>query len=276
MRVRTTLARTARGLLAMWGPLTLGGCLALCACAPAPAGALQRVRLTAGFSPDRLDTPATISFAFTITAPGEPVPSPLTSLTLHLPAGIGLARTTLGLSVCEPAPLVDNGADGCPENARIGYGSALAEVPYGPVVIHERVHVTTFRGVPEGGNLTVLFFAEGWSPVYAQLAFPATVAEETTGAFGGRLDAVVPVIPSVPYGPDVAVAHFQSTIGPSHILYHRRSHGHTIAFRPRGVTVPAHCPRGGFPFAAAFSFQDGTHTIATARVPCPRALTPRT
>lgn len=265
---RSLQSRTA-GALA--GALALALCLSLAA----PTWAAQRVRLSAGFSPNRLGTPTTISFAFTITAPDGEVPSPLTSVSLHLPAGIGLARTTLGLALCDPSPLTDHGARGCPRNSRIGYGTALAEVPYGPEIVHEHVTVTAFMGPPHEGNLTILFFAEGWEPVYAQLVFPANVAEETTGLFGGRLDTTVPIIPSVPAGPDVSVAHFQSTIGPSHITYHRHSHGHTIAFHPRGPTVPEHCPHHGFPFAADYTFQDGTHTTTTTTVPCPGARRPR-
>lgn len=244
--------------------------LALCAVAPAPAGAAQSVRLRTAFSPDRLGVSTTISFAFAIDGAGGTVPSPVTRVDLHLPAGIGLASTTLGLAVCEPELLLLNGPRGCPSNSRIGYGKAVAEVPYGPEVVkEENVSVNAYFGRQEGEHLTVLFFAEGWEPVYAAAVFPGQLAEQT-GIYGGSLDTTVPLIASVPEGPDVSVTRFSSTIGPRNITYYHRVHGRLRPFHPRGVSVPARCPRGGFPFAADFAFQDGTQYTAHATAPCPR------
>jgi hypothetical protein len=90
-----------------------------------------------------------------------------------------------------------------------------------------------------------------------------------TGRFGSQLATTIPLVTSVPGGPDVSILSVTSTIGPSHLTYYRHVHGRLVPFHPRGVSVPERCPRGGFPFAAEFSFQDASRTVATTSVPCP-------
>jgi hypothetical protein len=89
------------------------------------------------------------------------------------------------------------------------------------------------------------------------------------GVFSSQLATAVPLIASVPGGPDVSILSVQSTIGPSQLTYYRHSHGRLVPFHPVGVSVPERCPRGGFPFAARFVFQDGSSASASTTVPCP-------
>jgi hypothetical protein len=70
----------------------------------------------------------------------------------------------------------------------------------------------------------------------------------------GRLDTQVPLIASVPAGPPVSILSVTATIGPAGLTYYAKRHGRRVAFHPRGVSVPRHCPRGGFRFSARFSF----------------------
>jgi hypothetical protein len=244
--------------------------LALCACLglPAGAGASETATLYTSFSPDRPGASTTVTFGFVIHSPRGQVPSQLRNLDLHLPAGIGIARNTLGQAICEPAYLYVSGPNGCPENSRLGFGSATAEVPYGPEVVSEDAHVYAYRGESQDEHTTVLFFAEGWEPVFADLVFPGHLLEDT-GLFSGQIDTEVPIVPSLPGGADVSVVRLESSFGPAGLTYHRKVGPREIAFTPRGVTVPLHCPRGGYPFAADFTFQDATHLTARATVPCP-------
>jgi hypothetical protein len=241
----------------------------LCACLalPASAQATQDVHLFANFSPNRLRASTTITFGFTVMSPSGTVPSPLEGIDLHLPGGIGLAHTTLGTAICEPIYLFAHGPTGCPANSRVGYGTVIAAVPYGPVAVREGATVDAYRGTPEGEHVTILFFAEGSMPVFADLVFPGQLLEDQA-PFGGRLDTKVPLVPSLPGGPNVSIVRFQSTFGPEHLLYERKVNGVFEHFRPRGVTVPAVCPPGGYPFAGDFSFEDGTHLTAHTSVPC--------
>jgi hypothetical protein len=241
----------------------------LCALAPASALAVsEQATLNASFSPDRLGTPTTITFGFHLATSEGTAPAPLTSLDLQMPAGMNYTTTTLGLAICQPAALVAKGLAGCSPNSRLGYGSALAEVPFGTGSGHEIPEIQALAGPSPNGNLVVIFYANGLYPVDAQLTFSGEVLPDT-GRFGSQLATTVPLVTSVPGGPDVSIVSVTSTIGPSHLTYYKHVHGHLVSFHPRGVSVPERCPRGGFPFAAHFTFEDGTQTTAQTVVPCP-------
>lgn len=237
----------------------------------APSGAravTERASLQASFSPDLLGVPTTIGFGFHLATTEGQAPPPLTAVDLRMPAGMNYTTTTLGLATCQPSTLLALGLAGCPPNSRLGYGSASVEVPFGTGDGHEIPEIQALSGPSPKGNLVVLFYANGQTPVYAQLTFSGEVLP-ASGAFGSQLATDVPLIASVAGGPDVSIVDVQATIGPSHLTYYKHVHGRLVPFRPRGVGVPERCPRGGFPFAAEFTFQDGTTASAQTTVPCP-------
>jgi hypothetical protein len=241
----------------------------VCVLAPATARATEeRASLRASFSPNRLGAPTTISFGFKLSTVEGAAPPPLTGLLLHMPAGMNYTRTTLGLAICQPAALLAKGLNGCSPNSRLGYGSALVEVPFGVESGHEIPEIQALSGPSPNGNLVVLFYANGLFPVSAQLTFSGEVLPDS-GRFGSQLATTVPLVTSVPGGPDVSIVSVQTTIGPSHLTYYKHVHGRRVSFHPRGVAVPERCPRGGFPFAAEFTFQDQSRTSAATTVPCP-------
>jgi hypothetical protein len=246
---------------------------ALCAWLPASASAAtERATLHAAFLPDRLGASTTISFGFTLATTQGLAPPPLTHMRMRMPAGINYTMTTLGLAICRPEIVLAKGLGGCSPNSRLGFGKAFVEVPFGLGTGHEIPEIQALMGPPRNGNLDVLFFVNGRTPVSAQLVFTGEVTTDS-GVFGSDLAVEVPVIPSVPAGPDVSVVSVQATIGPRHLTYYRHAHGRVVPFHPVGVGIPAHCPRGGFPFAAEFSFQDGSQTHASTTVPCPHRST---
>jgi hypothetical protein len=241
----------------------------LCAVAAASAAAVPvQAVLSASFSPDRLAAPTTIAFGFHLSTSEGAAPPALTSLDLQMPAGINYTTTTLGLATCKPAALLALGLAGCSPNSRLGSGSALVEVPFGTGAGHEIPEIQAVAGPSPNGNLVVLFYANGLFPVDAQLTFSGEVLPDS-GRFGSQLAATVPPVASVPGGADVSIVDVTSTIGPSHLTYYRHVHGRLVPFHPRGVAVPERCPSGGFPFAAEFTFEDGSHTSAQTAVPCP-------
>lgn len=241
----------------------------VCGVLPATAAATtERASLHASFSPNRLGASTTISFGFHVETMEGAAPPPMTKLDLRMPAGISYTTTTLGLSICQPQALLEHGINGCPPNSRLGFGSALVEVPFGVGSGHEIPEIQAVAGPSPGGNLVVLFYANGASPVSAQLVFQGEVLA-ASGAYGTQLAANVPMVTSVPGGPDVSIVSVQTTIGPSHLTYYKHVHGKKVAFHPKGVSVPERCPRGGFPFAAEFTFQDGNQASASTIVPCP-------
>ncbi len=242
---------------------------ALALATPLPADAVvEQASLHASFSPDRLGAPTTIAFSFHLATSEGLAPPPLTRLDLQMPAGLNYINTTLGLALCNPAVLVADGLAGCPANSRLGYGSAYVEVPFGTGSGHEIPEIQAVAGPSTNGNLAVLFYANGLYPVDAQLSFGGEVLPDS-GRYGSQLQTNVPLVTSVPGGPDVSIVSVTSTIGPSHLTYYKYVHGRRVPFKPRGVSVPERCPRGGFPFAAEFDFQDGSSTSAQTTVSCP-------
>jgi hypothetical protein len=236
---------------------------------PAAAVGAETVTLHTSFSPDRLGASTTIGFRFEVANSAGGPPSPLQSVSLSLPAGIDYLSTTLGLAICQPATLLERGPAACSPNSLLGFGSAYVEVPFGQGAGYEIPHIEALMGPPHDGNIVVLFYADGREPVYAQLVFEGELIAGSQ-TLGGSLDATVPLIPSVPGGPPVSIIKVSTTIGPAGLTYHERVHGRTVSFHPTGVSVPLHCPHGGFPFSAQFAFQDGTSALARTTVPCPR------
>jgi hypothetical protein len=240
------------------------------ACAVAPVTTVQgeTAILHTSFSPNRLGASTTIGFGFDIAGSNGASPSPLSNVSLRLPAGIDYLTTTLGLAICQPAALLEHGPAGCSPNSRLGFGSAFVEVPFGETSGHEIPDIQALMGPPHDGNIVVLFYADGREPIYAQLIFQGELIAGSQ-TLGGSLNAAIPLVPSVPAGPPVSIVRVRTTIGPAHLTYYERVRGHTVSFHPKGVSLPQHCPNGGFAFSAKFSFVDGTSTVANSTVPCP-------
>lgn len=249
--------------------LALAAPLALAAFPTTGAQADQTVTLKTSFVPNRLGARTTIEFEFEVhnTMSGR-APSPITVVDLDMPPGLGLASSSLGLANCEPARLLAEGLEGCPPNARVGFGSATAVVPGLGVPVEEEGTLTALIGPPNPEHLEVLFYAEADRPVYAQLVFPGQLLDGGP-SFGERLNTDVPLIPTWPDGPDVEITRMASTIGPLGLTYYRDTRGKLVPFRPRGIALPKRCPRGGFRFRVDLRFLDGTQASATNAVRCP-------
>ncbi len=259
-RIRTILVRTilAVALTAcMWPP------------APASASAAPRVRLHVTFAPERLGAGTTVTFGFRIATPSRRVPSPLASVALLYPTDLGIATSGLGLANCAAAQLAAHGPRSCPIDSHMGYGSALVEIPFGPGVVRETAGITLLSGPVRDGHLTLFFYANGVSPLSAQIVFPGAILP-APAPFGGRLETLLPVVPSVPEAPDASIVSLRTSLGPLHITYYRRVHGRPVPYSPKGIGLPRRCPRGGFRFSAQLSFQDATHATTHTTVPCPR------
>jgi hypothetical protein len=244
--------------------------LLLCAFLSPAARAGQRVTLSASFTPERLGHGTTVGFGFEVAGASGSVPSPLTGLEIRYPGNIGLALSGLGLEECLPARLEAYGPQGCPADSLMGYGSALAEIQVGPETVRENVEIAIAQAPIQNGHVALLFYAKGLRPVDARIVFPGLLLP-APAPFGGLVQINVPLVASLPEAADVAVVRVRATLGPEHLTYYKRVRGKMMAYKPRGIILPDRCPRGGFPFAATFIFQDGTHASASTQVPCPYA-----
>jgi hypothetical protein len=247
----------------------------LAACSCQSAAARQLATLRASFSPDRLGAYATIFVAFEISSIPAGDQVPLTNVSVFLPGEIGLATSGLGLENCLLSRLEDDGPDGCPPDSLMGRGVASAEIPFRDETVVQSAQVDVFSSPVQHGRLALMVFVDAQTPVEAELVFPATLVSASP-PYSEGIDTDVPLVPTVPAGPDVAVTRFQMALGstptgPDHFVYYRWVHGHLVAYPPRGLLLPPTCPHGGFPFEAQFVFQDETTATARTTVPCPRA-----
>jgi len=243
---------------------------------PADSMAAQSASLTASFRPDELGAPATISVAFRIISNPPSSQTPLRSVGLELPSEMGIATSGLGLGNCLISRLEALGSKGCPADSLMGRGTATAEIPIGGEVIAESARVELFSAPVQSGRLALLVYASAESPVFAQLVFPAIVVPAAR-PYSEGIETSVPLVPSLPGAPDVAVTRFQMALGatsrgPGHFVYYRRVHGRRVPYTPSGLLLPSRCPRGGFPFAAHFAFEDQTTATAHTTVACPRGV----
>jgi hypothetical protein len=240
--------------------------------------AVQTVRLEASFSPERLGAPTTIAFGFKISSSTPHSPVPLTSLDVLLPSEMGIAASGLGLENCVLSRLEYFGPTGCPSNARMGRGIATAQIPVGRETAVESAQIEVFSAPVQEGRLALLVYAVAVSPVDAELVFPAMILP-ASAPYGEGIDTSLPLVPSLPEGPDVSITSFHTTIGtlagPDHFVYYRSVGDQRVAYSPNGLILPSSCPQGGFPFKAEFGFQDHTTATAHTTVPCPRRARPR-
>jgi hypothetical protein len=240
----------------------------VCACLPSTAHAAPSARLHVAFVPERLGRDTTLEFSAQIAATNGGLPPPLTELDVLYPGVLGLAVGELGLATCSKRRLEELGAKGCPADSRMGEGSATAEIPVGPYLLQETAKVAILRAPEEGGHLALLLYATGETPVFAEIAFPGLLLS-APAPFGARIHIDVPLVPSLPEGPDVAVVRLHATLGPRGLTYYEHVRGKLVSYKPRGILLPKKCPHGGFAFSATFAFLDGSHTNARTSVPCP-------
>lgn len=239
------------------------GTLRLSASAHA-AAKTPKVSFSARFVPDRPGRSTTVYYGFRVSEP-----QPLRSIELRLPAGMGLAKASLGLAECRPAVLRARGPKGCPSNSFAGHGLALGEL-LGEERVEERAGVAVVFGPYEQGRPTILFFVEGIYPVSEERVLYGHLLPAAR-PFGQLLSTEVPLIPSWPGGPDVGITSLHSSIGPRGLHYHYTSHGRRIEFTPRGLYVPESCPAGGYPVQVRLRWWGipGSASVTT-RVRCGR------
>jgi hypothetical protein len=215
--------------------------------------------MRASFLPDRLGATTAFTLAFRFSGGDAGVPAPLRRMVVHLPAGLGVELR--GNTTCSPARLRRSGAAGCPTGSLIGRGHALLMVHAGSQAIPEEAAIRIFRGPGRGGRAALEILSRGETPLDERTVSTA-VLEPDGAPFGSRLNVSVPAIPTVVFEPDASFVSLSLTIGAP-----GRPKAHTAA----AITVPRHCPVGGFAFSSDFTLGDGSTASATTSVSCPRA-----
>jgi hypothetical protein len=213
--------------------------------------------LAASFQPNRLGAMG----AFTVTldlAGGElGDPPPLRHMVLRLPAGLDIEVPRL--RSCDPARLRLLGVRACPAQSRLGTGRASVRALLGSQLLGESLSLGVFLGPLHNLQPTFDMLAQGYTPFDERVVLSGAVLPDNS-PYGEDLVLSVPAIPTLPLEPDASIASLSLTIGSTH-----RS-----AREPNATIEPAHCPPGGFPFAAELTYAEGqTQEVSTA-MPCPR------
>jgi hypothetical protein len=251
--VPTALTRATVAVLAVCA-------IALLACTglTAPARAAETsATLAPALSPDRLGARAQLTFTIDFAGGELGVPSPMLRSVLKFP--VGLSLDIPNLRSCSPSRLQARGVSGCPAQSRIGGGHAIVEAYLGSQLTVESVTLWAFLGPLRNLQGTVEIFGEGYAPLGEQMVLTANGLSEPA-PYGEGLELSLPPIPTVPPGSNASILTFSLTIGASE---HPNAHANT-------VLIPSKCPPGGFPFAAEFTYVDGSSGRALATVPCPR------
>jgi hypothetical protein len=224
----------------------------------APAHAATSASIAPSLSPNQLGARAALTVTIGYRGGELGVPSPVVKAVVRLPSGMSLDVPSL--HSCPAARLLASGAGGCPSRSQLGQGHALVETRTGSQTVTENVALRMFLGPPDNLNPTFNVLAQGSTPVDELLVFGGSV-RVARAPYGEQLMISIPPVPSLPMDSDVSLVSLTMTVGAK---TQARSHNRT------SVLVPRSCPKGGFPFAAEFTYLEGARGSALAKLPCPR------
>jgi hypothetical protein len=237
---------------------------------PASSRAATSATLHVALKPEELGRGTTIEFGFDLAGPGGTIPERVTTISLFYPRNFGILTSGLGHASCTATTLEAHGPGGCPSRSLMGFGTATGAIQVGDARVNEQALTSLYLAPFQNGEIALLFFLNAWTPLLAERVFNG-VLQSARPPFGGGLTFDVPAIESFFEGPDVVLVKLRSTIGPLGITYYEHIHGRFVPYEPSGIVLPLHCPKGGFPFAARFTFADGHRLIAKRKVRCPRS-----
>jgi len=235
-----------------------------CAAAPALAPAAHTATgadMRPSLLPNRLGANTALTLAFKFSGGDKGVPAPLSRMVVRLPSGLKIDLR--GVGICVRSRLRRRGVAGCPAGSLVGRGHALMSVHAGSLAVGEEATVTIFRGPNRGSRPTLDIFGQGQAPL-DQSSISTAVLEPDSAPYGSKLMVSIPPIPTLVLEPNASFVSLSLTVGG----VGRGPRAHAAA---GAILVPRSCPAGGFPFAASFTFADGSAARASAAVACPRA-----
>jgi hypothetical protein len=226
----------------------------------APAISTTSATIAPSLSPNRLGAHAELTFRTDFAGGESGVPSPLRGAVLRFPAGMSVAIPSL--QACSAARLLRHGPSTCPARSEIGRGSASAEALAGSQLLRERVVMWAFVGPLQNSGPTVELLAQGRTPFDKRVVIAGRVLPDSP-PYGERLVLSIPAIHTLSLEPDASLRTFSLTLGANQYRHRTRNRN--------AIVVPSSCPPGGFPFAAEFTYADGSRNSALTTAPCPPA-----
>lgn len=209
-------------------------------------------------SPNHPGAKGALVITFRYDAGESGVPPPVRRSILRFPAGLGIEIPQL--RSCAIARLRARGAKGCPVQSQLGYGHALAEAQAGSQIITEDISLWLFVGPLHNLQPSLEILGQGYTPFDERVVLTGTVLPDKP-PYGEDLVLSIPPIPTVPLEPDASIVRMSLTVGASKPRHPREANT---------VVVPPSCPAGGFPFAADFTYANGSSGNTLATAPCPR------
>jgi hypothetical protein len=182
-------------------------------------------------------------------------PAPLTQVVFSTPSGTRLRPQ--GFPTCSHAVLEMRGPKACPRGSATGpAGVALGAVSFGGERVPEQASIQGFFA-PGGGYYMYIF---GHTPALVEIIGDAHTTAPVP-PYGPQVIAEIPLIETVPGAADASFLEGAVEVGAT-----RRQDRRTISL----ITLPNHCPHGGWEVKAELSFLGGTVSERTTRMPCPR------
>lgn len=182
-------------------------------------------------------------------------PSPLTGVVVYLPAGTKLHPQ--GFATCSNAVLESHEVQNCPKKSVASpKGEVLGIVSFGGTRVQEKATVQAF--FTTGGKIA--FFTEGREPAVLEILSTGDFSGASS-PFAQKLNAVVPLVSTVPGAPYASVLSIKIRVGAAYMKGKKLiSYG----------TVPSKCPKGGFPAKTEMKFLSGETATVSIKVPCPK------
>lgn len=226
---------------------------------PPPSARAASATIVPSLSPNRLGAKGALTLTIRFTEGGsEGVPSPIRRAILRFPAGLGIEIPHL--RSCSIGRLRARGPSGCSAQSELGHGHALAEALAGSQLITENISLWLFLGPFHNLEPTFEILGQGFTPFDERVVLTGAVGLDNP-PYGEDLVLSIPPIPTVPLEPDASIVTMSLTVGASKPPHPAQANT---------VVVPPSCPAGGFPFAAEFTYADGSSGSALANAACPR------
>ncbi|HEV7528752.1 MAG TPA: hypothetical protein VGO29_07640 [Solirubrobacteraceae bacterium] len=164
---------------------------------------------------------------------------PLAAVNFFLPAGAKI--NSAGFPTCSEALLKNTGPTACKKAVASPVGNALGEVTFGSERVPEEAKLQAFFGPNKG----LLFYVQGSSPVSLEFVSSGTYVNSGQAPYGLELKTTVPAIATVPGAALASTKNINVKVGAA-----IKKGKKLISYG----TLPAKCPKGGFPVKAELIF----------------------
>ena len=238
-------------------PLMLLLTFAACVAPAAATQASTTATIAPSLLPNRLGAEGALQLTIRYSSNESAVPLPVSRSVLRFPMGLGVEIPHL--RSCSLTRLRSLGPKACPVQSLLGRGHAIAEAQAGSQIISEGIDLTLFVGPFHNLQPTFEILGQGYSPFNERVVLTGTVRPDTP-PYGEDLVLSIPPIPTLPLEPDASIVSMSLTVGTP-----KPRHPITV----NTVVVPPSCPIGGFPFAAEFTYADGSTSSDIADASCP-------